>query len=81
MDALSREFALARKEFDAILDRLEDAQRGNASPFAYGPLENQADVAAATRFVTTWWEFLEHRQQHAYLQRLAFLKALGRRRT
>lgn len=64
-----------RREFDAMLDRLEDAQRNQQT---YGPLENAADVEIANRFVERWWFMLTNREQTAYLARLAYLKAIGK---
>lgn len=68
-----------RREFDAMLDRLEAAVTGHNPNYAY--LENQADVALTRQFMQVHWDMLSHAEQQRYMTRLAYLKRKGRDQT
>ena len=68
-------FRIDRKAFDAMLDRVEAAQRDQRG---YGPVENAADVEIAKTFLDKWWVLLTHHELTRYRARLAHLKALGK---
>lgn len=68
-----------RADFNAVLDRLE-ALAGKNNPFAYGPLDNQADWAVTQRFVNgPGWEALTEGEKLGYQRRLAYIKGRFRR--
>lgn len=65
-------FRRERAAFDATLDRLEAVA---GQPELYGPLDNQADWAVATKFVNDGgWDLLTHAEQVGYDRRLKFIK-------
>jgi hypothetical protein len=67
-------FGADRAAFDACLDRLETIA-GQSRPELYGPLDNQADWATASKFIHGGgWDLLTHAQQVGYSRRLAFIK-------
>jgi hypothetical protein len=67
-------FKRDRAAFDACLDRLEEVA-GQSKPELYGPLDNQADWAIATRFINEGgWELLTHAEQVGYDRRVKFIK-------
>lgn len=61
-----------RRDFDAMLDRLEAAVQGNKH---YDYMDNAADVALTNRFVALWWDVLSHQEQNAYAARIAWLRS------
>jgi hypothetical protein len=67
-----------RRDFDAMLDRVEAAQSGTTEQTGYGVVEWLADVELANKFVETWWDTLTHQEQNAYAARVAYLKAVGK---
>lgn len=68
-----------RRDFDAMLDRLEVAVTGH-NP-AYGPIDNQADLALTHQFMRLVWGGLDHADQRRYATRLAYLKSKGKGQT
>jgi len=68
-----------RRDFDAMLDRLEAAVTGHNPNYAY--LENQADLLLTRRFVQVHWDTLTHAEQQRYAARLAYLKSKGKGQT
>ena len=68
-----------RRDFDAMLDRLEEAVTDHNPDYAY--LENQADLALTHQFMQMCWDDLDHAEQQRYAARLAFLTRKGRGQT
>jgi hypothetical protein len=64
-----------RRDFDAMLDRLEAAVQGNKH---YDYMDNAADVTLTNRFVALWWDVLSRQEQKAYAARIAWIQK-GRR--
>ena len=69
------ELAKLRRDFDAMLDRLEAAVQG---AWYYDFMDNAADVALTQRFVALAWDALSNAEQTRYAGRIAYLKS-GRR--
>jgi len=67
---------LMRKQFDAELEKLEEAiDQRTVGYSGYGPVENAAMVALVTRFVETdVWRNLDHAEQQRYWDRIRYLQ-------
>jgi hypothetical protein len=68
-----------RRDFDAMLDRLEAAVTGHNPHYAF--MENQADFAITRQFMQMCWDDLTHAEQHRYAGRLAYLKSRSKGQT